>query len=94
MGGNPTSKLDVLGPKVDCMARPLADFRKVAKQTETDLVLALALQREIIRDALRISCRPHAPMVKGSQRRKVPPEGIKHYLSIVQTLPRVAKDSS
>ena len=79
-------------------ARPmgcaLEFFRRVAKETGSSLVRAVATEREIICDALRIAYAPYAPSSKGSSSPAIRPEGMANTLGIMRALSRLVKDAA
>ena len=74
------------------MGRDVSPLGRAAKETDNELVRALALGRELICDALRILRTPYALLAKGAKTQKMLPEGIKHAIGNVRELSRIATD--
>ena len=76
------------------MDKALEFFRRVAEQTDSPLVRAVAYEREFICEAMRILFTPYAPSGKGLAPPTMRPEGMVQTLAALRTLPRMVKDAA
>ena len=85
---------DLLGPQSPGVGRASASSRRVAKETDSGLVRALARWRECTCKAARILFSPYAPNIEISVPSVLPPDGARTALSIIRASARFAKDAS
>ena len=84
----------LLSGNVTSMDKALEYFRRVAKETDEELVRAVALEREFICEAMRVLFTPYAPSSKGLAPPVIRPEGLVKTLAILRTLSRMVKDAA
>ena len=84
----------LLSGNVNSMDKALEYFRRVAKETDDELVRAVAQEREFICDAMRVLFTPYAPSNKGLAPPVIRPEGLVKTLAIFRTLSRMVKDAA
>ena len=84
----------LLSGSVTTMDRALEYFRRVAKETDDELVRAVAQEREFVCEAMRVLFTPYAPSSKGLAPPVIRPEGLVKTLAILRTLSRMVKDAA
>ena len=76
------------------MDKAVGYFRRVVKESNDASVQAVATEREIICEAMRVLFTPYAPSGKGLAPPTIRPEGLAQSLAVFRTLSRMVKDAA
>ena len=76
------------------MGRALEYFRRVGQETDSELVRAVAQEREFVCEAIRISFTPYAPSGKGLAPTAIRRMGLADARGILRSLSRIVKDAA